>query len=225
MKVILLPGLDGTGRLLADISRVLSDKHAVTVFSYPLELTSYEQLGDWLDQRLPHEPYIIVAESFSGPLAIRIALQQPPSLKGIVFVATFARPPWKAPFWLFQWLRYVQFFPTLAAWLSGPFVFGRDGTTMVRSTYRDVLREVPFRALLDRISAIQRLDDNPDLSRITLPCIYLQASRDRLVPPAFATDFTPCCGPPIPVDAPHFLLQTNYQEAAKQIDSFMSKLV
>ncbi|WP_341368618.1 hypothetical protein [Yoonia sp. BS5-3] len=97
MKIVVLPGLDGTGRLIPKLQDALYGGHSVTVFSYPHHLFRYEDILEWILPRLPREDYILVAESFSGPVAVLVGAQNPLGLKGIVFIATFARKPRKLP--------------------------------------------------------------------------------------------------------------------------------
>ena len=112
MRVIVLPGLDGTGRLLAEFAEAICKTHDVTVIAYPEDMTSYERIVDWLLPCLPPEEYVIVAESFSGPAATRIALERPAHLRGVVFVATFLRAPVRLPIWSIRWLRNLAILST-----------------------------------------------------------------------------------------------------------------
>src|SRR4051794_21410907 len=95
MRVFLLPGLDGTGRLFAPLLRVLPSDVQTTVVSYPPdECRSYRELCEHVAALLPtDEPYIILAESFSGPIAVRIAAASPQSLRAVVLCASFVYVP------------------------------------------------------------------------------------------------------------------------------------
>jgi len=73
MKVVVLPGLDGTGALLTPFCDALPAGLVGQGISYPVQFTSYDDIFDWLTDRLPTEEFLIVAESFSGPLGIRFA--------------------------------------------------------------------------------------------------------------------------------------------------------
>ena len=93
MKVVLLPGLDGTGRLFAPLLRALPGLEPIVV-SYPCrEVLDVQGLLHVIEGALPTEPYILVAESFSGPLAVRVAARRPLGLRGLVLVASFVRSP------------------------------------------------------------------------------------------------------------------------------------
>ncbi|MFA5258386.1 MAG: hypothetical protein WC360_09565, partial [Opitutales bacterium] len=73
--LILLPGLDGTGRLFSDFVAALGPEADVVVVSYPTDqCLSYHELVAFVRPFLPRDrPYVILAESFSGPIGIALA--------------------------------------------------------------------------------------------------------------------------------------------------------
>ncbi|MGB3315993.1 MAG: alpha/beta hydrolase [Albidovulum sp.] len=223
MKIVVLPGLDGTGHLLGDFADALSDEHRVEVLSYPLDMTSYAEIAEWLARQRHDEEFAIVAESFSGPLAIDLAAAKPDGLRAVIFVATFACAPRHVPQPLIRLMKILPV-PRLAlAWLSLPFVMGGKGTAEFRANYQRALRKVPMSSMLSRLAAVLTVDKRDMLPKVTVPCIYLHAEKDRLVPLSAAADFAPICDAVISVDAPHFLLQTRPIEAAQHVAHFLSK--
>ena len=224
MKILVLPGLDGTGRLLTDFAASLGRSYAVEVVSYLFRLTSYDEICDWLRPRLPQDDFVIVAESFSGPVAIGIASQRIPRLLAVVFVASFARAPRKIPSWLVALLRYLPHLPGVTAVLSRPFVTGKAASKALLESYHAVLREVPKRTVIDRLRAVLQVDQRGTLAEIKLPCAFLRATGDRLVPEAVSRDFAGHCQILPPIDAPHFVLQTKPEVAAARISTFISAL-
>ncbi|MCA9686896.1 MAG: alpha/beta hydrolase, partial [Myxococcales bacterium] len=94
LRVLLLPGLDGTGRLFAPLLPALPSNWRPEVVAYPGgEVLGYDALEGQLRAAFAGEDTLVIAESFSGPLAIRLAADPPPGLRALVLVATFARPP------------------------------------------------------------------------------------------------------------------------------------
>ncbi|MGB5810793.1 MAG: hypothetical protein WBG86_09700 [Polyangiales bacterium] len=96
MRALLLPGMDGGAVLLDDFRRALLPDIAAEVLPYPPDLArSYDDLEQLVGERLAAAggDTALVAESFSGPLAIRIGASPPPNLRCIILVATFDRPP------------------------------------------------------------------------------------------------------------------------------------
>lgn len=68
MKLILLPGLDGTGFLLEPLVRALPSHLAPLIIAYPAQETlGYAELTEYVKERIPKtDDFIIVGESFQG---------------------------------------------------------------------------------------------------------------------------------------------------------------
>src|ERR1700756_6048956 len=92
-KLVLLPGMYGTGELFKDFMSALPADFWSTALCYPNDVClSYSDLLRLVQFSVEgSEPYVIVAESFSTPLAIQFAATNPPSLKGLVLSAGFAK--------------------------------------------------------------------------------------------------------------------------------------
>jgi pimeloyl-ACP methyl ester carboxylesterase len=73
--LVLLPGLDGTGKLFAEFLKVIESRIDTLVVAYPSDTPmSYDELERLVLASLPADrPFVLLGESFSGPLAIRIA--------------------------------------------------------------------------------------------------------------------------------------------------------
>ncbi len=94
--LVLLPGLDGTGKLFAEFLKALDSSIGTLVVTYPKDVPmNYDQLEALVTAALPTDrPFVLLGESFSGPLAIRIAARRPEFLVGLVLCVTFARNPY-----------------------------------------------------------------------------------------------------------------------------------
>jgi len=93
--IVLLPGMDGTGTLSAEFVTALQPEVEALVVSYPndpaLGYTELERIArSWLPAT---RPFLILGESFSGPIAVSIAATQPPGLVGVVLCGSFVRNP------------------------------------------------------------------------------------------------------------------------------------
>src|SRR6266849_5616303 len=92
LSVLLLPGLDGTGQLLRDLSEQLAGHRPVHVISYPVDRPlDYGQLTALVEARLPNGQFVILGESFSGPIAIEIAAREKQRVAGLILASSFAR--------------------------------------------------------------------------------------------------------------------------------------
>jgi pimeloyl-ACP methyl ester carboxylesterase len=91
--LVLLPGMDGTGLLFEPFLKALKGFEPL-VLRYPRGLTDYADCVAYARARLPKErPFLLLGESFSGPVAIALAAERPAGLRGLVLCSTFARNP------------------------------------------------------------------------------------------------------------------------------------
>ena len=95
LRLVLLPGMDGTGELFADFLTALPSWIVPEVIRYPTDRNlSYAQLQAELRPVLSRSgPFVLLAESFSSPLAVRLAADAPSGLRGLVLCAGFVCPP------------------------------------------------------------------------------------------------------------------------------------
>jgi pimeloyl-ACP methyl ester carboxylesterase len=93
--LVLLPGLDGTGRLFDPLLAALPGSFAPKVVAYPPDKPlNYHQLIPYIREVIPWDaPYVLLAESFSGPLALEFAAVQWENLRGVVLCASFVTNP------------------------------------------------------------------------------------------------------------------------------------
>ncbi len=92
---MLLPGLDGTGKLFEPFIKQFPDPSSVTVISYPMDrYIPFEQLVDYIVPLLPTDrPLAILGESYSGPAALSLAARNDIDIRKVILVATFAKYP------------------------------------------------------------------------------------------------------------------------------------
>ncbi len=228
-SLVVLPGLDGTARLLAgftDAARAAGFAR-VEALAYPTDRAlGYPDLETLVRDALPRdEDVLLLGESFSGPVAIAIAADPPPNLRGLVLSTTFARAPVHVPAALASLARIapVRTLPTGALSFA---LFGRWATPALERGLREALDMVAPDVLRARAEAAMRVDVRDHLARIRLPALCLRATRDRLLRPA--THRTLCAGlvdaREVAIEGPHLLLQTHPQAAADAIARFAARL-
>lgn len=226
MKLVVLPGLDGTGRMLSGFAQRFGPGE-VEVIAYPGDRRlSYRELADFVAERLPRDaPFVLIAESFSGQVATLLARQHPPSLAGIVFAASFVRPPRRFPSAVVPLFRHLPFKSRLALRLAAPFTSsGRHASEggSLAAAIADVDRTV----LADRLDQVLRADHAAEFAQLALPMLYLRPRQDRLVPASAARDMARR-NPHLAIrelDGPHFILQTRPDEAVTMIREFVASL-
>lgn len=91
--VLLLPGMHGTGELLAPLADQLSMRRPVQIIAYPNDRAlGYNDLIKFVIARVPKDKFVVLGESFSGPIAIEVAASEK-RVAGLVLASSFARSP------------------------------------------------------------------------------------------------------------------------------------
>jgi pimeloyl-ACP methyl ester carboxylesterase len=93
--LVLLPGLDGTGDLFAPVVNALGPSVPTQIVRYPLsDASDYATCEAIARASLPTDrSYVLLGESFSGPIAVSIAATAPPRLGGLILCSTFVCNP------------------------------------------------------------------------------------------------------------------------------------
>lgn len=224
-RLVLLPGLDGTGKLFSELLRVLGPGSDAQVIAYPTDQPlGYAQLEARVRAALPTDRrFVVLGESFSGPIAIRIAADPPPGLAGLVLCATFAKNPYP----LFAWARpLAAWFPvkSLPRWLRAPLMWGSSAAARAPAPLNRAMAGVSQEVIRHRIAALLAVDASEALARIRLPILVLQAARDLVVPRS-ATHWILETAPHarlIEIDGPHLLLQTRPEQCAAAVQRFLN---
>jgi pimeloyl-[acyl-carrier protein] methyl ester esterase len=201
---VLLPGLDGTGRLFAPLLAVLPAGVQARVVDYPRDtVLGHEELAARVD--LPDEPFLLVGESFSGPVALRIAARRPAGLVGVVLVATFATPPVPRALAALPWDALFRRSPPRAALRHA--LCGGDAT--LAAEVAAAIATVAPAVLAGRLRAVLACDAREALIACEVPLLYLQATADRVIPARCGAEIARAGAMLVRVDGPHLLLQTN----------------
>lgn len=227
VTLVLLPGMDGTGDLLDAFVAAMSPGIKVKVLRYPVaEVLDYEGLEVMVRAALPvNEPYVLLGESFSGPIAIALAASRPPQLMGLVLCCTFARNPLP----LISVLRFgVGLLPIAAmpVGLLARLLLGRFYSAAWHRALSQALAQVEPSVMRARLRAVLSVDASRQLAAVVVPTLYLRATQDGVVPRSAGQHLLKI-KPDMTVQelkAPHFLLQVAPEEAARSVTKFMSGL-
>lgn len=227
MHLVLLPGLDGSGLLFEPLLRALGGAQPVQILAYPVQLAGdYDTLAAWVRTQLPDHPFVLLAESFSGPVALRIARRPPHGMQGVVLCATFACSP--RPL-----LRYLL--PLLAClplqrlpmrlgrlFLTSPWHLPTTYWQRLQAAWSGLTRSV----ILQRLQAVCDERVVAGAMPLTLPALYLQATADRLLPQQVVSQLFDAMPhmTHVQLAGPHFLLQACPEAAAVAIQRFLCQL-
>lgn len=204
MTLVFLPGMDGTASLFPPLPA------GAIALPLPAEALSYEQLADRIEPELPSTPFVLVAESFSGPLAIELAARNPPGLRRLVLVASFALPP--VPALPKPVLRLAFSLPPSTLVLRRLLLEPQSPAELLDQLV-GAIRSVPGAVMVDRAQRVMQVDVRGALARVEVPIRYLRASRDRVVPATAVATIESVCPQVdvVEIDGPHLLLQTRWQ--------------
>jgi pimeloyl-ACP methyl ester carboxylesterase len=218
--LVLLPGMDGTGTLFSEFISALPKVTDVRIVAYPPDRPlGYAELEAHVLGRLPTQPFILVGESFSGPIAIAVAAAAPPQLRGVVLVCSFAKAP--MPPLVGALASYLPLWRA-PAMLANAVLMGRYSTPSNRERLSAAMHKVSAQTWRARLRAVHTVDVTRQLQAAKVPILYLRASGDRLVrrsawhlinrllPSAQLAE----------LEGPHFLLQAKPVESAARIAAF-----
>lgn len=224
IALVLLPGMDGTGELFGPLLDVLPREIATTVVRYPDRRMSYAEHEAHARRELPKDrPYVILGESFSGPIAVSLAASGLANLRGIILCASFLTSPNR----LLSPLRALTPYASpklLPGFIANHSLMGRFATPALRAARARAISHVSFTTLTARLRAMADVDVRDALRGCDLPSLYLRASEDRVVGARFGEEYraTARRGRVLDIVAPHLLLQTRPAEASHEIVSFLT---
>lgn len=228
IKLLLLPGMYGTGELFADFVKALPDGFAAQVVDYPNDISlSYPELLELVRALVPAEPYVIVAESFSTPLAIQFAATNPENLRGLALFSGFATSPVRG---LLRWLApYLA--PVLAYFPVNEFgarlmLWGSTAPEELKERIRIAIASVRPKVLMNRVQSVVACNVLGDLREVKVPMLFMQAKHDGLVN-AECADEIRRAKPEIDLrilDGSHMLLQQMPHRTAEIVADFVRRL-
>lgn len=227
VTLILLPGMDGTGTLFAPFVAALGPEFEVKVVSYPTnEPLGYDALQAIAYSALPQEgEFVILGESFSGPIAVALAAAGSPRLKGLILCCTFVRNPLPA---LSTLKPLVGVLPVALAPVRAicHLLLGHFSTSGLRMALANALAQVTPSVIRARLHSVLSVDVSDKLVQVEVPVLYLRASQDRLVPRSASEHIFQLCPKTMLVQlaAPHFLLQAIPSEASQVVASFVREV-
>lgn len=219
--------MDGTGELFADFVNALGEAVTPLVVSYPAsERLDYAGLTEFARTRLPRDrPFVLLGESFSGPVAIALAASRPAGLAALILSCTFARNPTPV-FSLFKHaLGALPVSPAFTA-LIAPFMLGSSSTAALRGALRAAVGQATAAVIRGRMRAVLDVDYSAQMRAVQVPILYLQAAQDRVVLAGSARHLqTLHAGIElVRLRGPHLLLQAAPAHTASAVKRFLGKL-
>jgi pimeloyl-[acyl-carrier protein] methyl ester esterase len=225
---VCLPGLDGTGTLFDGFLAEVAPGWERIVVRYPPHLSSYADLAPIVQASIPEWPRVVlIAESFSTPIAIRIAASATWNLRGLVLCAGFASSPLRG---LRRYIASVfapmLFKLELSELAVKLLLAGRDAPEPLIAAVRKAVATVPPDTLAKRLREVLSCDVHAEIPNIYMPVLCLTAKRDRLVGPACSREILQGSreGHLFEIDGPHLILQREPRRCAEAIAEFIHDL-
>ena len=221
--LVMLPGLDGTANLYSKVLELDWNGMPATALALPNEgPQDYDALAKAIIPTLPQGDVVLLAESFSTPLAILIAASEGSRVKALVMVAGFCSSPQPSGL---GWLPLLPLFSlTPPAFLLKQVLADENSPPDLLDSLARSIRQTPAATLAERARVVLALreSDCPDLRGV--PMLLLQARQDRVIPwdaqsqlERHFPDAT-CHW----INGPHLLLQTRTQECRDAVVGFLT---
>lgn len=225
MKLVLLPGMDGTGELFEEFLSYYDGEHLV--ISLPKTgLQDHSSLAKLIKTQLPSEDYILLAESFSGGIVPELLKQNCTNIKGVIFVASFLSFPNRL------FLPIAKLLP-LQALTSAPFskvaikylLLGRDASNTLLSKFINITKSIPEQVLKNRLKVMSQ--QSLPLVTFDIPSVYIQAFSDKLISAQKSRELSTVFKhiSYIEVDGPHFVLQAKPKKSALLIVTAIASIL
>lgn len=228
ISLVLLPGLDGTGKLFDPLISYLPDWIQTIVVSYPRDKPyGYDELKTIVFKAYPiDKDFVILGESFSGPLAVISASEKLKGLKGIILCASFVKNPFRL---IPSWLSIFSISPIYKLW---------PATIKLRSKFRkvkhkelvkmalDAIKSVRPNVIAARVKAILEVDVEQELLKSDIPILYLVSRKDHLIKKHNIAGIKRIKSDLIvaEIDTEHFILQLEPEKSAVEVEKFIKSI-
>lgn len=221
-RLLLLPGLDGTGALFRRFTAHVSGFLAEVVAYPPDRVLSVPQLVELVEARLPDDGRVfLLGESFSGRVALELAARRRDRVAGVILAASFARCPVALPAWTGWLLPSALFVAPPPRWFVRRALAGVDADEELVDEVAAAVARVEPAVLAARVREV--LAHVVVGSLDGLEVLYLRATHDALVGPD-AVAGVRATGAHVVVaeiGSAHLLLQRAPAEAWAHVESFV----
>ncbi len=223
MQLLLLPGLDGTCKLFSRFMHMRPPTFSCEVLAYDDGFTKFDDYVNAVKMRLSADAKtVLIAESFSGPIAAQIASRCRDRIAGVVFAASFVKPPHASLLNLAE-IAPTLLFNLMRETLVNHFCVNGVHDKVVLDEAKAVVGALASEVIKRRLMLLGSLA-KLQLAPIDIPVLSLRATQDRLITQAATSSITTTFPKTISIDveAPHFLLQTRPEECWRHVEKFVA---
>ena len=159
----------------------------------------------------------MLAESFSGLVALALLADAPSRFQSVIFVGSFAEPPRPFIHRLAPILPHAgSLMRSIPSFLLRQYCLGKEATVDQLNVVRNAIGAVSPEVLSHRLGLVAKRHSFGK-AQFKVPAHYIQAANDRLVPDRCINWFRQRFDSfkLTKVDGPHFLLQARPKESAE----------
>jgi pimeloyl-ACP methyl ester carboxylesterase len=218
-EAVFLPGFDGDAGLRQEFIAALGERRLVRPVSYPNRpLGSIDEYHRYAASQIaPDARPVVIAESFSGLVAIRWAASDP-RVVALVLCAGFARNPVGLAASLGATLPA---FAKLGAHLFVPFALasGNDERRRWGLALATTVRNLREDVVTERFRLVVGTDVRTELAALRIPIVLVQLEHDLVIGPGARSELEALChdAQVVPVQGPHFALEILPRQCAAAI--------
>lgn len=243
VDLVLLPGLHGTDSLFSDLKDQLIiaaegsglDLNFISI-NYPNDIgQEYTDLINWICSEVnfikPNSAStVILAESFSSPLAIMLADRYPNIIDAIVIAGGFCSSPILSE----TATAALSLIPLRPLFMLRPpksairhYLTGDDADPAFVKTVQRAISATPSRVISDRVRAVLDLDESSCPTISQTPALLLQSEDDNILPweaqNALVNHLSHAQAHWL--KSPHFILQRHPGTSARLIIPFLKSIL
>ncbi len=229
LRIILLPGVYGTGLMFTPLVDAMPEEYDCRIISYPIDkVLSYSELTKYVAERIPQDkPFIILAESFSGPIALMLTELLGENLKALILVCTYVTNPhpWLAKFSKFVLKDHIVA-RTPSRFMARFMIAGFKMSDEMLDLAFSIQRRVSAKVFRYRLYEAMAVDVSGILKRLKMPILHMYAKNDRVIPRSAQRKIKhirPDLNS-VAIPGPHYLLQTKAEECLRSIKPFLKSL-
>lgn len=218
ITAILLPGLDGTGRLFAPFVAAAPNGISPIVVDYPTSESSIDALARRVQEKLTNQ-CLIIAESFSGPIGVRVAADA--RVRALILCNSFISSP------ILPALRHFVVAPLFAIplpeFVIRRVLLGRQADPSLVECAQGALQCLPASVVARRVRQVLQTEEQNTVRSLPKPILYLRGLSDNLVSERSWMDLQKIRPDAqiARIEGPHMLLQVSPNECWQAILQFV----
>lgn len=221
-----MPGLDGSGHLFAAFESCIAGDWKYRRLNYPADLPA--SMGAYVahaERSIGDEQAVVLlAESFSGPVAIHLARRLGNRVKALVLCASFATRPHLLVAWASQWPEAWLAGAARMRWAIRGFCVGHRAPPPILGAVEAELSKLDGKTIKQRLRMLIAPEAANALAELDIPILLLQPANDRLLDP-WAPKRLEELAPGAHIerlDGPHFLLQAEPHACWRRISDWLT---